>query len=755
MEELVFLLIMMAVVCVLCGPAALIVSIVAFKKADNATRQPSALTAQPSSEPTVIAKPPKSLQLPKQPIITIAQTIGRTPEKAKEKVVSLEQRIGTQWVLIAGVITVFIAAGFFLKFAYEHYWISPWGRICIAVVAGIVSLATGEITRRRGYEIAAKGTTALGFAILYAADFAAYRFYGLIGPVPAFAAAIVITVAALVYAVALDEVVAAFLAMLGGFATPVIVSTGENTPVPLFGYVLVLSSGAMLCAYWRKWRAINLLAFAGTFLLYAGWFEKFFRPQLHGSLPPEQLTIALGWLGIFFTIYLVLPLLYGLAKKAIARGDDVCLVVINAAWTFYYLWTILFERYRETLAPCVAGLSAAHFVMMGLVFIRCRDDKALRQALLVIGLAFLTTAIPLYWQMNAVILGWTIEGLILVFIGVRYRSILTQAGGVLALVLSCAKLVWQLPMHTDTFRPVSNPTFGMWLFVAAVIYACDLIYRLNSTAVGNWQKHVSEIFYLTAVLILMAAAILEWDSYCQYNVAGSGLGDIYFPKGIAAILSVSLLLFAARPLCPQGLLSRLAATVIAMVASAFIVLTFPEFHNDAFKAFVNIDFLTGLLIVAALFGASFLMRIAAKANHKPNFQVVLSTLGILVLWALLTEEIYAYWQCRNGFVQEIANWRFIANMWISVAWAIYGIVLLIGGFWRKLKMLRYIGLLVLGVLLLKAFIVDMNAVSTIYRIMAFLATGVTLVGVSYLYHFLKKKGFFDTTLAKSSNKNSQ
>jgi uncharacterized membrane protein len=81
---------------------------------------------------------------------------------------------------------------------------------------------------------------------------------------------------------------------------------------------------------------------------------------------------------------------------------------------------------------------------------------------------------------------------------------------------------------------------------------------------------------------------------------------------------------------------------------------------------------------------------------------------------------------------------------MSVCWAIYGLALLVGGFWRKLKVLRYIGLCILGVLLLKAFVVDMREVSTVYRILAFLATGVTLVGVSYLYQFLRKKGFFET-----------
>ncbi|GAH84782.1 unnamed protein product, partial [marine sediment metagenome] len=104
-------------------------------------------------------------------------------------------------------------------------------------------------------------------------------------------------------AVALNELVVAFLSLLGGFLTPVIVSTGENLPMPLFTYVLILGVGAMLCSYYRKWRAVNLLAFVGTFVLYTAWFEKFYRPEMvkgvEGVLEqmPKQMPIALGWLG--------------------------------------------------------------------------------------------------------------------------------------------------------------------------------------------------------------------------------------------------------------------------------------------------------------------------------------------------------------------------------------------------------------------------------------------------------------------------
>ena len=72
------------------------------------------------------------------------------------------------------------------------------------------------------------------------------------------------------------------------------------------------------------------------------------------------------------------------------------------------------------------------------------------------------------------------------------------------------------------------------------------------------------------------------------------------------------------------------------------------------------------------------------------------------------------------------------------------------GFWRKSKLLRYIALGLFALLLVKVFIWDTKNVKNVYRIAAFLATGVTLVGVSYLYQFLRKKGFFEAMLGEEN-----
>ena len=776
MEGYFILLILLVIACVASGPVALIISIIALNKTKQTYRQPPRRVEKPAKEE--IARPaaviPKAIEVKqdKQAAVLAETAIQKDKKKAEKEVLraaaerikekskviadrktsTLEQRIGTQWVLIAGIITVIFAVGFFLKYAYDTNLIGPLGRVVIAAIAGLVALAIGEVTRRRGYGIVAKAVTALGFAILYAAVFSAYRFYGLIGPIPAFALAIFVTAAAMLYAVSLNEIVVAFLSLLGGFLTPVIVSTGENLPIPLFCYVLILGVGAMLCAYYRKWRAINLLAFVGTFLLYIGWFEKFYRPAIRTAEGmPEQMPVALVWLGIFFVVYLVLPILHELVRKVKAQEEDVLLVLANAAVVFCYLWNILFAKYRTELAFCALGLCAAHLVMMTVVIKRCKEDLRLRLALLVIGLFFLTIAVPLYLKMYAVAMAWAIEGVILAVIGLKYRSIWTQLGGAVALLLSFGQLLHELPMHTGAFTLVFNPAFGTWCFVAGVVLVCHIIYRRTSELAQELRELIAQVLYAATTLLLMVALAMEWHWHCDYNIAENAAGNRLFLKGMVVIFAMFPLLLLVRPICPRGMVCKVAAVVLAGLGSIFTMLVFMECYGDRFVIFVNLEFVIVLVFVAALFAAGRLLsREQEDDQYTRNFAIAFVLAGIFVLWVLLTEEIYLYWYCRNRFAERVANWKFLWHMYASVMWAVYASVLMTVGFWRKKSMLRYISLGLFALLLLKVFVLDTSTIKSVYRIAAFLATGITLVAVSYLYQFLRKKGFFEAVLSEKN-----
>ncbi len=908
MEGFIFLLVMVAICGVLMGPVALVIAIIALNRsrdlsdqlrgkdiiskrlAQDKLRTRQVPTVQQVPEPVRPSGGEVQVPLPPPPekIETVKESekaafraaAERIREQAKQihsqPTVSLEQRIGTRWVAIAGTITVIVGVGFFLKYAYDNWAIGPLERVLATAAAGIVAVVAGEVTRRRGYEIVAKCVTALGFGVLYAAVFSAYRVFGLIGTGPAFILAIVITAAAMFYAVIIDEVVIAVLSLFGGFCTPVLVSTGQNLPMPLFGYALVLGAGAMLCAYHRKWRTVNIVVFVGTFVLYTGWFEKFYRPAMRMTEgAPEQMAIAMGWLAVFFAVYLVVPILYELINKVKADKEDILCVLANATVVFYYLCAILFDQFRTQLALCALGLCLIHLAMLAVVNARCKDDVNMKLGLLAVALFFLTVAMPLYFKMYALAIAWSAQGAVLAFIGLRYRSRWTQVGAGVTLLLSLFALLENQPMHEEAFRLIFNPAFGTWCFVAAVFFVCSVIYRRTSALTEGTRESIAQIFYGLMGLLLMTAATLEWHSYCEYNLGAGVAGyfpkgqviifaammmlflvpracppgkfcevlgllfaagglvaatvalyyfhrgsfrfganidfgvilifiaamvayhvkyrqisdstetvqglithalfvligillfatiavewyhhckynmvdtSSYFSKGFVVILAAMMPLFVVRPVCPKGPAGELLAMVLAGGGAIFTITAFTGFHKSSFLVFANVDFGIVLLFIAATFVTALLLRSSAAQDESNAVSSLLFVLvGILVLWILLTEEIYSYWYCQNRYAQPVANWKFLANMYISIMWAVYGVALMMAGFWRRASILRYIALGLFALLLAKVFILDMSTVKSIYRIGAFLATGIALIGVSYLYQFLKKQGFFEVISAQ-------
>ena len=71
----------------------------------------------------------------------------------------------------------------------------------------------------------------------------------------------------------------AVLGLLGGFATPALLSTGENRPIPLFAYLLLLNIGLAWVAYRKVWPVLSWLTLVLTAIYQWGWVIKFLDRQ--------------------------------------------------------------------------------------------------------------------------------------------------------------------------------------------------------------------------------------------------------------------------------------------------------------------------------------------------------------------------------------------------------------------------------------------------------------------------------------------
>ncbi len=71
----------------------------------------------------------------------------------------------------------------------------------------------------------------------------------------------------------------AIIGLVGGLATPVLLSTGVDRPVGFFSYLLVLAVGFLFVAERRQWPVLTILAAIGTSLLELGWYASYMAPE--------------------------------------------------------------------------------------------------------------------------------------------------------------------------------------------------------------------------------------------------------------------------------------------------------------------------------------------------------------------------------------------------------------------------------------------------------------------------------------------
>ena len=129
-------------------------------------------------------------------------------------------------------------------------------------------LAAGTQLLGRKYHLFGQGLMGGGVAALYFSVFAAANLWDLIDMNTGFALMAAITVLAGFVAVRFDSPLIAVLGLLGGYGTPVMLSTGVVNFIGLFGYMLVLGVGILGICIWKNWPLLNYLSFVCTYALF-------------------------------------------------------------------------------------------------------------------------------------------------------------------------------------------------------------------------------------------------------------------------------------------------------------------------------------------------------------------------------------------------------------------------------------------------------------------------------------------------------
>lgn len=333
--------------------------------------------------------------------------------------------MGSHMVVRVGIIILFIGVAFLLKYAADQGWFSIELRLASAGALGIGLVYTGWRlrTKQRTYALTLQGG---GLGISYLTTFVAFRIYELLPAPLAFGLLVAIGMVCGVLAVLNDAKALALPAILGGFAAPFLVSTGEGSHVTLFSYFTLLNAAILLIAWYKSWRELNLVGFLFTFVLATVWGSQYYQPQFFATVEP--------FLVLFFAFYVAIGLLFTLRQPPQLAGLIDGPIVFGTP-IIVMAWQALLVRNTEYgLAWSAAGMGLIYLLLFVVLARASTNFATLRQIYLAIGTVLLTLAVPFAVDAQLTSAIWALAGVGLLWLGLRQaRKFHVVWGGIMQL----------------------------------------------------------------------------------------------------------------------------------------------------------------------------------------------------------------------------------------------------------------------------------------------------------------------------------
>ena len=322
-----------------------------------------------------------------------------------------------------GVVVLFIGVAFLVKYASEQVTIPIGVRLAGVALGGIVLLALGFRLRntRAGYAMSLQGA---GVGVLYLTVFAALRLYQMLPPLAAFTLLFWIAALSSYLAVRQDSMALAILGIVGGFAAPVLTSSGGGSHVMLFSYYAVLNAAIFAIAWFKAWRLLNVIGFVCTFLVGTLWGVTRYRPESFATTEP--------FLVLFFLFYVGIATFYAMRRSLEVRRYVDATLVFGTPLVAAGLQGALVRRIEYGMAWSALGASVIYLGLARLLYTRHRDDlRLLTESFLALGVVFATLAVPLALDARLTSATWALEGAALVWVGVRQQHLGARVFGLL------------------------------------------------------------------------------------------------------------------------------------------------------------------------------------------------------------------------------------------------------------------------------------------------------------------------------------
>lgn len=407
------------------------------------------------------------------------------------------------WV---GGFAFLLAAIFGVKYSLDHGFLSPTLRFVGLLLVGAAAWISGLCIKKEAYATTAHTLTACGACVFWAAWFAGYAFYHIMGMYCAFGFMTLTALLAFVTAVWKKTAYMGVLAQIAAFLVPLLMHKTLGELPFLLVYLGIINTAALAAAYWHKWKHQFILSAVLTGIFMFG---------LGIAFSSNYASMLMAAVFFFCALYA--------AGGALLKSGSVLLVsficmtfsmlFMSDDYTAPFVWAVLanacfvavpFVRKRDFLSnrlvwgvAAVAGFWAFLVLAIGL---------SLSNGLVAFIFAGVYAALAAYaysWEEReepaySERLAW-LSATAVILLSIAITQQFEKAGLTTALALEGCALVW---LQKWLRVPVLS-AFGKWILTVAtvrlVLNPAVLEYRMPKS-IFNWFLYIYPTCAATAFL---------------------------------------------------------------------------------------------------------------------------------------------------------------------------------------------------------------------------------------------------------------
>lgn len=666
-------------------------------------------------------------------------------EDFKEKNPDMEKFIGENLISKIGILILVLGISYFVKYAIDQDYINETGRVGIGILCGAILLGFSHYLHKE-YKAFSSVLVAGAITVFYFTIAYGFHKYHLYSQTITFGIMVGITLFSTLISVYYDRRELAVLSVIGGFAVPFMVSTGEGNYIALFTYFIILNVGMLILSYFKQWDIVKLLSFAFTYAIFAFWYSS-----RYSAIADRAHINTFLFLNTFYLIFLVMTMVDILKNRVPNFAVKIGFLMINTAITFFISMDILTHYYPDlrglyTLIFSVVNLSTTY-----LVYKYNREQSQIIYFMLGLTLLFATIAIPIQFDGYYVTIFWAAEAFLLLWVSHKsnQNSFFTASIIVYLLALISLVLDWGHYNSGLLYPIIRNSIFLTGIVVNISIYAaCVLIRRYDfKFPIAENDKFDSNIFLVVGVFISYMIGFLEVQYQSNQYFTATYSHQSYLMMYHYIFTTLGILYFA------RFTDNRYLFTLFFSVINIGLFILFNAYQPfyemkigiidqrpESIAFYANFVYLTCILLSIFI-----LIKRYKDVSQLYVFErrYLITALLVFIVF-LMSNQLLMYIMHSNivfksSYLTEHTDFKFqLYKVLFPIIWGVLSLLYLAYGIRNKNRPVRIVSLSLLLLTVLKLFLYDIKNVSEGGRILAFILLGVLILIMSFMYQKIKK-----------------